>query len=185
METRANHLLIGTFVLVVTAGAFGFVLWLAKLDIDREFQSYHICFEGSVSGLSLGSDVLYRGIPVGTVTEILIDPEDPGRVLVAVDLASTTPIRQDSIATLEVQGITGVSLIQIGGGGHDSPVLQAEPGAAFPVIRALAPNWSCKSSPLRTRTTVEPSATYAETISAACCQQRQGRTYPRQYGGDE
>ena len=116
------------------AGAFGFVLWLAKLDIDREFQSYHIYFEGSVSGLSLGSDVLYRDIPVGTVTEILIDPEDPGRVLVAVDLASTTPIRQDSIATLEVQGITGVSLIQIGGGGHDSPVLQAEPGAAFPVI---------------------------------------------------
>ena len=134
METRANHVLIGTFVLVVTAGAFRFVLWLAKLDIDREFQSYHIYFEGSVSGLSLGSDVLYRGIPVGTVTEILIDPEDPGRVLVAVDLASTTPIRQDSIATLEVQGITGLSLIQIGGGGHDSPVLQAAPGAAFPVI---------------------------------------------------
>jgi phospholipid/cholesterol/gamma-HCH transport system substrate-binding protein len=136
METRANHLLIGAFVLSFVVGAFGFVLWLAKLDIDREFRAYYIYFEGSVSGLTQGSDVLYSGIPVGSATEIVIDPDDPGRVRVAVELASTTPIREDSVATLEVKGITGVSLIQISGGGQDSPMLEALAGADRPVIQS-------------------------------------------------
>ena len=136
METRANHLLIGIFVLIFVVAAFSFVLWLAKLDIDREFRAYYIYFEGSVSGLSQGSDVLYSGIPVGSVAEIVIDPNDPGRVRVAVELASTTPIREDSVATLEVKGITGVSLIQISGGSQDSPMLAAIPGADRPVIRS-------------------------------------------------
>ena len=75
METRANHILIGGFVLLVALGILGFIVWIAKLQIDREFARYFIDFEGSVSGLSLGSDVLYNGIPVGAVKDIRIDPE--------------------------------------------------------------------------------------------------------------
>ena len=136
METRANHLLIGAFVLVVVVGIVGFVAWLAKVDIDREFNAYHIFFEGSVTGLSSASNVLYRGIPVGTVNEVIIDPDDSSRVRVTVEVAANTPIREDSVATLELQGITGVSLIQITGGSPDSPELVAKSDQRLPVMRS-------------------------------------------------
>ena len=114
----------------------GFVAWLAKVDIDREFNAYHIFFEGSVTGLSSASNVLYRGIPVGTVNEVIIDPDDSSRVRVTVEVASNTPIREDSVATLELQGITGASLIQITGGSADSPELVAKSDQTLPVIRS-------------------------------------------------
>ena len=136
METRANHLFIGVFVLIAVAGIVGFVAWLAKIDIDREFSTYHIFFEGSVTGLRPASDVLYRGIPVGAVAEIVIDPDDRSRVRVTVDVAANTPIREDSVATLQIKGITGVSQIQITGGSVDSPALVAKADQDLPVIRS-------------------------------------------------
>ena len=136
METRAHHLFIGAFVLVAVVGMLGFVAWLAKVDIDREFNAYHIFFEGSVTGLSAASRVLYRGIPVGTVREVVIDPDDSSRVRVTVELAANTPIREDSVATLELQGITGASLIQITGGSPDSPELLVQAGEELPMIRS-------------------------------------------------
>ena len=134
METKASHLLIGGFVLIIVAGVFAFVTWLAKLEIDREFSRYLIVFEGSVTGLSRSSDVLYNGIPVGSVAAIEIDPADPSRVRVTVEVAGATPIRADSIATLELKGITGVSQVQITGGTPGSPPPQPLPGEKIPVI---------------------------------------------------
>lgn len=134
METRAHHLLIGSFVLLVVLGLFAFVIWLARIDLDRDVARYLIFFEGSVSGLSTSSNVMYNGIPVGSVQEIDLDPQDPSRVRVVIEVAATTPVRTDSVATLELQGITGVSLVQISGGGPGSPALVALPGQDLPVI---------------------------------------------------
>ena len=134
METRANHLLIGTFVLVMVAAVFGFVVWLAKVDVDSEFASYHIFFDGSVAGLSGAGEVRYTGIPVGSVTEIVIDPDNPRRVRVEVELAGTTPVREDTDASLEPRGITGTSYINLQGGAPESPTLLAKEGEPLPVI---------------------------------------------------
>jgi len=116
METRANHIVIGSFVLVVVFGLFGFVLWLAKIEIDQQFSYYRVVFEEAVSGLSIGGDVRYNGIPVGTVTEIKIDHKDPGRVQVTLEIAADTPVKADTAAKLELQGITGVAFVQLSGG---------------------------------------------------------------------
>lgn len=137
METRAHHLLVGSFVIIVVLGLLGFVIWLAKIDIDREFAQYTIYFEGSVSGLSTASTVLYNGIRVGSVTAIELDPDDPGRVEVTIEVAATTPIRADTVATLELQGITGVSLVALSGGSRDSAELAARPGERHPVIDSV------------------------------------------------
>ncbi|HJM52211.1 MAG TPA: MlaD family protein [Alphaproteobacteria bacterium] len=134
METRANHMLIGAFVLLVVAGIFGFVIWLAKIEIDREFSYYHIYFEGSVSGLNKAGEVRYKGIPVGSVKEIVIDPQNPNRVRVRIEVAANTPVREDSEATLELQGITGVSYVQLSGGDPKSPKLKRKKGEALPII---------------------------------------------------
>ena len=134
METRANHLLIGSFVLIVIGIAFGFLIWLAKVDIDREFVQYHVYFEESVAGLSVGGDVRFNGIPVGTVSEIRIAPNDPSRVQVLIEVAVGTPVRADTEATLAFKGITGVSFVQLSGGSPEKSILKAEREGEIPVI---------------------------------------------------
>jgi hypothetical protein len=107
METRANYLLVGSFVLIIFAGAILFILWLAKFQFDQQFTRYDIEFEGSVSGLKVGSSVELNGIPVGEVINIGIDPRDVEKVAVTVEVPADTPIREDTIASMQIQGITG------------------------------------------------------------------------------
>ena len=137
METKANHLAVGTFVLVVVLGLTGFALWLGKAEIDREFDAYDIYFSGSVSGLSVASTVRYRGVPVGTVTVIRIDPDNSERVLVTIEATTGTPIKEDAVAALEMQGITGLVDVQITGGSKNSPLLVAKEGEPLPVIASV------------------------------------------------
>jgi len=134
METRASYLLIGSFVLIVTAGLLAFVVWIARVDVNREVQDYNIYVEGSVAGLSVGSDVRYRGIKVGTVLDLAVDPQDPARVHVTVEIGKRTPIREGDVATLQPQGITGVSYVNIAGATAKSPLLVAHAGERLPVI---------------------------------------------------
>ncbi len=134
MEPRASHLLIGTFLLIVAAAVFGFVIWLAKVEIDREFAYYEIYFEESVSGLSIGGDVRYSGIPIGSVAEIALDPDNPRLVRVRIEVGSDAPIRQGTKATLALQGITGVAFIQLTGGQRDAAEIEIEEGREFAII---------------------------------------------------
>ncbi len=134
METRASHLLIGSFVLVSIAALFFSVLWMAKIQVDRETNFYDIYFEGTVYGLGVGGDVRYQGIKVGTVENIAVNPDDPGRVKVTAEIDSDIPIREGDEASLELQGITGVSFLNVAGAGPGSQLLVAGPGEARPVI---------------------------------------------------
>ena len=137
METKANHIAVGSFVLLAIAGLIGFVLWLGKAEIDREFDAYHIYFRGSVSGLGVASTVRYRGVPVGTVTDIRIDPDNSEQVQVTIKVTKGTPIKQDAVASLELRGITGLVDVQISGGSKDSPALEAPEDLPLPVIASV------------------------------------------------
>jgi len=134
METRANHLVVGAFVLAVVAGLFVFAVWLGKGEIAREVDRYYIYFTGSVSGLSVTSKVLYRGVPVGSVADIRIDPENSERVRVLVEVARGTPVKTDAVAALELQGVTGLVNVEISGGARNAPLLRPEPGRRYAVI---------------------------------------------------
>lgn len=98
METRAHHVLIGLFTVIVVAGALLFGLWLAKSSVDTEFKDYEIVFNEAVSGLSKGSAVQYSGIKVGDVVTLRLDPKDPRRVLARIRLGGDTPIKEDTEA---------------------------------------------------------------------------------------
>jgi phospholipid/cholesterol/gamma-HCH transport system substrate-binding protein len=134
METKANHVLIGGFVLLVIAATFGFVVWLAKVDIDKAHARYYVYFEEAVSGLSLGGVVRFNGIPIGKVADISIDPENPARVRVLIEVDAEAPVRTDTMATLAFQGVTGVSFVQLGGGGAEAPLLTPKSPDEIPVI---------------------------------------------------
>jgi phospholipid/cholesterol/gamma-HCH transport system substrate-binding protein len=134
METRAHHLLIGSFAIGITLLTVLFLFWIGKFEFNRQYQLYDLKFQGSVSGLSKAGDVLYNGIKVGEVTEIKIDEDNPKNVLVRIQVERTTPVKEDSYARLETMGLTGVAAIQIAGGGPKSNPLVAEEGQRFPVI---------------------------------------------------
>ncbi|MEL3892629.1 MlaD family protein [Ferrovibrio sp. MS7] len=139
METRAHHLLIGSFLLLFLLGILGFALWLAKTQLDREIARYNIFFTGSVAGLGQGGDVRFNGIKIGNVSQISIDREDTSKVRVTINVAADTPIRADSVASLELQGITGVSFVQINSGTKAAELLPArysEDVSELPVIRS-------------------------------------------------
>ncbi len=136
METRASYILVGSFVLGLAGAAFAFVVWLASVQFEQAPKRFVIYFEGSVTGLSVASAVRYRGVPVGTVTDIRIDPEDIARIRVTVDISDETPIKTDTEATLRLQGITGIAFVFLSGGTQQSPSLEPETGQELAVIRS-------------------------------------------------
>jgi len=139
METRAHHVLIGLFTVLVVAGALLFGLWLAKSSVDTEFKDYEIVFNEAVSGLSKGSAVQYSGIKVGDVVTLRLDPKDPRRVLARIRLGGDTPIKEDTEAKLALTGITGTSIIQLSGGTPQSPTLRGKNGDLPTIVASPSP----------------------------------------------
>lgn len=134
METKAGYTVVGAFVLAFLAGFVVVVVWLADVDFDSETQRYHILFDGAVTGLKTGNPVRYRGIPVGVVTDMEINPDNVEQVRVTIEVPVSTPIKEDAVASLEFQGLTGVAFVQIAGGSNEAPSLTAAPGQELPVI---------------------------------------------------
>ncbi|NBB92623.1 MAG: MCE family protein [Gammaproteobacteria bacterium] len=136
MEPRANHVLIGAFTL---AGAVLLVLgalWSARYATDQAWQELEVHFLQPVSGLSVGSTVQYNGIGMGSVRDLRLSPDDPGRVIAVIRLEDQAPLREDTTARLSFSALTGVSTIQLRGGSADSPPLGLPPGRDRPVIIA-------------------------------------------------
>ena len=116
MEKDANYALVGFSTLLLVTGLLIFVVWLARLSFAQDYDVYDIIFQGPVRGLSQGGEVHFNGIKVGEVTKIQLDPADPNRVIARARVTSDVPIRVDSYATLEPQGITGINYVQITAG---------------------------------------------------------------------
>lgn len=136
METRASYILVGSFVLILIAGLFAFAVWVAKVQLEEQRQPYRIYFTGSVTGLQTGSPVRYQGIPIGVVSDLRLDPDNVSQVRVTIEVNRDTPITSDSIASLEVQGVTGGAYVQITGGTSDSKLLKDADTKGTPVIRS-------------------------------------------------
>lgn len=136
METRANYALIGLFTLLVVAAGFLFVYWFAVSERGRERMAIEIVFRDSVAGLSRGSGVTFNGLRVGEVSRLRLDPDDPNRVVALIQIDSTTPVREDTRAQLEYQGLTGIANVSLTGGSATARRLTIDPDASPPVIEA-------------------------------------------------
>ena len=127
METRANYVLIGACALVGILLGLGFFVWLAKLQIDRQYAYYDVLFD-NVSGLSRAADVRFSGLSVGQVVSLDLDDEGSGRVRVRIEVAADTPIHEGATAQLQAQGVTGVSLVSIDRGRSDEAAAARDDG---------------------------------------------------------
>jgi phospholipid/cholesterol/gamma-HCH transport system substrate-binding protein len=143
METRAKHITIGAFVLSSVLAITFFVFWLARFEGEVRYYNYFVRFSGSVSQLRVDSTVLFGGIPVGRVTDVRIDPENSELARVDLAVRDGTPIRVDSKATLELQGIAGGVVVQISRGTSAAALLATDseitagPSALEQIVRRV------------------------------------------------
>jgi phospholipid/cholesterol/gamma-HCH transport system substrate-binding protein len=135
METKANYVAVGAFVLACVIGLVVTIMWLAGVQYSQEYAYYQANFKGSVTGLGKGTLTRYNGIEVGRITNLEFDPSDPQRVIVTMQVQPNLNIREDSVASIESQGFTGGTFVEITGGTAASPLLTAHNEQRYPVIR--------------------------------------------------
>lgn len=135
METSARYTLIGSFVVTVIAIGFAFVYWLHAGGGLGQRASYHIRYDGTVGGLLKGSTVLFNGIRVGEVTRLVLDPANPDGALVEIAIESQTPVRQDTRASIDFQGLAGAPVVTLAGGSKQLPLLKSD-RASPPILAA-------------------------------------------------
>lgn len=135
MENKVNLSVVGAFVIVLTVAMIAGGLWLASGMYNRKaYDLYETYMTESVSGLNLNSTVRYRGVEVGFVRQIMLAPGNVEQVRVRLEIERGTPVKTDTVAILQTQGLTGISYVELRGGRKDSPALQAAPGQEVPVI---------------------------------------------------
>jgi phospholipid/cholesterol/gamma-HCH transport system substrate-binding protein len=135
METKANYVAVGAFVLACVIGLVVTILWLAGAQYSQEYSYYQANFQGPVTGLGKGTVTRYNGIEVGRITNLEFDPANPQRVIVTLQVQPSLNIREDSVASIDSQGFTGTSFVEISGGTANAPLLVAKEGQRYPVIR--------------------------------------------------
>ncbi len=144
MYSKVNYTIVGIFVLLFGAGLMWFAFWLAKYGIHREFDTYKLHMIESVSGLSKDSIVKLRGVDIGRVSEIRIDPENIEKIDVFLKIKHGVPIKEDMTAHTEMLGVTGLLSIEIDGGTNGAKSLEPTVDH-IPVIRS-APSWFTKTT---------------------------------------
>ncbi len=126
MESKINYTLVGLFVVLLLAGLISFAYWLGKYGGQQEYNYYHVYMSESVAGLSNDSSVKYRGVDVGTVVHIGLNPKNSEQVELLLKIELNTPVKTDTTATLKSFGLTGLTYVELEGiGGPDTPLLMS------------------------------------------------------------
>lgn len=134
METDKNYFLVGLFIIIMIVVCIGFTLWLTSAG-KGDYNRYRIYFAESVSGLNRKSAVKFRGVDIGNVEEISINAKDLRLIQVDISVLKSTPIKTDTTATLKLYGITGAVYVELSGGSHNAPRLEAKENE-IPEIKA-------------------------------------------------
>ena len=136
MEKKVNYAVVGLFVILLGAAWLAISLWLVFGEITADYTRYRVYMDESVSGLYKDAPVKYRGVEIGKVHEIDLNPLVLDQVQLTLDIKTDVPIREDTVAVLTVQGLTGVAFIDLTGGSLASPPLKAAVGELYPVIKS-------------------------------------------------
>ena len=137
MEAKFNFAVVGLFVLVLGAGLIGGVLWLTSGKYyGKSYVTYVTYMTESVAGLNLNAPVKYHGVDVGFVRSIALNPGNVEEVRLTLSILRGTPVKEDTVAVLQSQGLTGIAYVELTAGSKDSPLLAARQGEDYPVIRS-------------------------------------------------
>ena len=135
MENKVNYTLVGGFVVILGAVLVAVTLWLASGGtFQKKYDIYMAVSEESVAGLNLNAPVKFNGVDVGKVRQIALAPDHPERVNLLFALERGTPVKEDTVAVLKTQGLTGIAYVELSGGADHVPLLKATAGNRYPVI---------------------------------------------------
>jgi phospholipid/cholesterol/gamma-HCH transport system substrate-binding protein len=136
VESKVNFTIVGLFTLTLVAALIAILLWLGTGGrYYKIYDTYYAYMNESVSGLNLNAPVKYRGVAVGNVRDITLDPANSERVRLLLKIERGTPVKEDSVAVLRTQGLTGIAYVELSGGSLQSPLLKAKRDEKYPVIR--------------------------------------------------
>ena len=126
MENRAHALIAGLFTLLLGFSCVATVWWFGgKQELTNE---YVVITKKNITGLNAQAQVRYRGIRVGKVQSIDLDPKDVSNTLIRISIGKNIPITRGTTAKLGYQGITGIAHVLLEETGQDSSSLEARAG---------------------------------------------------------
>lgn len=125
MDTRINFLKIGLFVSLLSTLLIFSIFWLGKFGLEsKKYDTYFTFFDDSINGLNIGSSIKYKGLDIGVVKNISINPKNSEEIKIELEIQKGTPIKHDNYAILGSLGITGLKYIELKGGSSESPLLE-------------------------------------------------------------
>ncbi|MFK7885824.1 MAG: MlaD family protein [Gammaproteobacteria bacterium] len=134
MKAKSSYALVGLFVLLLSSALVAAVLWLTTGGPPKDYDFYVTYMTESVSGLGIDATVKYKGVNVGRVREVGLDPGNPERVRVKMVVLEGTPVKSDTVAELATQGLTGLMHINLTGGSRETPNLEPPAGQDYAEI---------------------------------------------------
>ncbi len=135
MNNKVNYTVVGILILVAMSFMVAFTYWLLKPEVSQNVKKYTIYFDESVLGLNIDAPVKYRGISVGKVKVLEINPNNSEQVKVTVSILKSTPIKTNTLAKLTAQGITGLSYINLSMGTNKAQILKTQENEMYPIIQ--------------------------------------------------
>ncbi len=137
MNNKANYTIVGILVIIAMSLMMAFTYWLVKPEVLSDVRKYTIYFDESVLGLNIDAPVKYRGISVGKVKVLEINPKNSEQVKVTISVLKSTPIKSDTVAKLTAQGITGLTYINLSMGKHNTKILEVKENEKYAVIKTV------------------------------------------------
>ncbi|MFP4155184.1 MAG: MlaD family protein [Halothiobacillaceae bacterium] len=134
MESRVSYTAVGVFVLLLGALSVAAIFYLTEGVTRKVYETYLVYALDSVTGLNPNASVKFRGVDVGHVSRIELDRAHPERVRLYLSIEEGVPITRDTVARLQMQGITGLLIVDLAASGPDVTPLVADPGQEYPVI---------------------------------------------------
>ncbi len=132
MENRNSYTIVGMFFMACLTAFAIFIWWMTgKNNTKVDFKEYYIHTTELPSGLKVDSTVKFIGVPAGSVSDINFVDDKNALINITMKIREDLPIKADSVASIEVQAISGVASINISRGTKDfisgqKPILQLE-----------------------------------------------------------
>jgi len=136
MESKVNYTLVGAFVLILTIALIIFITWLSAGLSTKRYKNFMVIMNESVAGLGVNSPVKYNGVNVGTVKKIFLTHKNPEQVRLVLQIEEHTPITEGTTATLNSQGLTGITYLALKGSDSNVNRIPLLPGEKYPIIKS-------------------------------------------------